>query len=42
MASFHMDGDALVWFQDCDETGMFTTWGGFVDPLLTRFWKLSI
>ena len=20
MASFHMDGDALIWFQDCEET----------------------
>ena len=36
MASFHMDGDALVWFQDSDETGMFATWEGFVDSLLTR------
>ena len=25
MASFHMDGDALVWFQDSDENGVFAT-----------------
>lgn len=37
MASFHMDGDVLVWFQDSDERGMFATWEGFVDSLLTRF-----
>ena len=37
MASFHMDGDALVWFQDNDENGVFATWEGFVDALLTRF-----
>ena len=37
MASFHMDGDALVWFQDSDENGVFATWEGFVDALLTRF-----
>ena len=37
MASFHMDGDALVWFQDSDENGVFATWEGFVEALLTRF-----
>ena len=37
MASFHMDGDALVWFQDSNENGVLATWEGFVDALLTRF-----
>ena len=37
MASFHMDGDALIWFQDCEETGIFNNWEGFVEALLTRF-----
>ena len=37
MASIHMDGDALVWFQDNDETRVFATWEGFVEVLLTRF-----
>ena len=37
MPSFHMDGDALVWFQDSDENGMFATWEGFSEALLTRF-----
>ena len=37
MASFHMDGDALIWFQDWEETGLFSNWEGFVKALLTRF-----
>ena len=37
MASFDMDGDALVWFQDSDENGAFATWEGYVEALLTRF-----
>ena len=37
MASFHMEGDALVWFQDSNENGVLATWEGFVDALLTRF-----
>ena len=37
MASFHMDGDALVWFQDSNENGVLATWEGFVDALLIRF-----
>ena len=37
MASFHMDGGALIWFQDSDEIGVFATWEGFVEALLTRF-----
>ena len=37
MASFHMDGDALVWFQDNDEIGVFATWEGFVEVLLRKF-----
>ena len=37
MAFFHMDGDAQIWFQDSDENGMFATWEGFVEALLTRF-----
>ena len=37
MASFHKEGDALVWFQDSDENGVFATWEGFLEALLTRF-----
>jgi hypothetical protein len=37
MASFHMEGEALVWFQDADELGQFPTWDAFLQALLTRF-----
>ena len=37
MASFHMEGNALVWFQDSDENGVFVAWEGFLEALLTRF-----
>jgi len=37
MASFHMEGEALIWFQDADESGQFSTWDAFVQTLLTRF-----
>jgi len=37
MASFHMEGEALVWFQDADEAGQFPTWDAFLQALLTRF-----
>jgi hypothetical protein len=30
MASFHMEGEALVWFQDADEAGQFPTWDTFL------------
>jgi len=37
MASFHMEGEALIWFQDAEESGQFPTWDAFVHALLTRF-----
>jgi hypothetical protein len=37
MASFHMEGEALVWFQDTDEAGQFPTWEAFTQALLTHF-----
>jgi hypothetical protein len=37
MASFHMEGEALVWFQDADEAGLFPTWDSFLQALLVRF-----
>jgi hypothetical protein len=37
MASFHMEGEALIWFQDADESGQFPTWDAFIQSLLTRF-----
>lgn len=37
MASFHMEGEALIWFQDADEAGHFPTWDVFLQALLVRF-----
>jgi hypothetical protein len=30
MVSFHMEGEALVWFQDADKAGLFPTWEDFL------------
>lgn len=32
-----MEGDALVWFQDSEEAGVFTSWEAFNKALYTRF-----
>jgi hypothetical protein len=32
-----MEGEALVWFQDAEESGQFSTWEAFVQALLIRF-----
>ncbi|KAF5447657.1 hypothetical protein F2P56_033191, partial [Juglans regia] len=37
LASFHMDGQALVWFQDLEESGEIREWEDFTKALLTRF-----
>ncbi|KAG2690918.1 hypothetical protein I3760_09G212500 [Carya illinoinensis] len=37
LTSFHMEGKALVWFQDLDEFGALTSWEVFVKILLLRF-----
>ena len=37
MASFDKDNIALIWFQDCEATGVFMTWENFVKALLLRF-----
>jgi hypothetical protein len=37
MASFHMEGEALIWFQDADDAGQFPTWEAFLPALLTHF-----
>ena len=30
LASFHMDGEALIWFQDSEEVGLFVDWESLV------------
>ena len=37
LASFHMDGEALIWFQDSEETGVFSDWESLVQALHVRF-----
>ena len=37
MASFHMEGEALVWFQEGDEAGVFGNWEALIQAMLTRF-----
>ena len=37
LALFHMDGEALIWFQDNEETGVFSNWESLVQNLHVRF-----
>ncbi|XP_035548740.1 uncharacterized protein LOC118349222 [Juglans regia] len=37
LASFHMEGKAMVWFQEIESTGTFIDWEGFVRVFLARF-----
>ena len=41
MASYHMDGEALIWFQDAEEAGLFTSWEAFVKVLQIRFGNIA-
>ena len=37
MASFHIDGEALVWFQEGEDVGVIWNWEALVQALLIRF-----
>lgn len=37
MASYYMDGEALIWYQDASESSQFNSWETFTRALLTRF-----
>ena len=37
MALYHLDGEALIWFQNVEQAGGFTSWDVFVKALQTRF-----
>ncbi|XP_075656325.1 uncharacterized protein LOC142626382 [Castanea sativa] len=37
MASYHLDGDALIWFQDAKQAGGFVSWEVFVKVVHIRF-----
>ena len=37
LASFHMEGEALIWFQEGEETGVFHVWDSLIQALHVRF-----
>ena len=37
LASFHMEGEALIWFQDSEEAGLFVDWESLIQALHIRF-----
>ena len=37
MASYHLDEEALIWFQDAEQSGGFSSWEVFIKALQTRF-----
>ena len=37
MASYHLDGEALIWFQDAEQAGGFASWEVFIRALQTCF-----
>ena len=41
MAYFYMDGEALVWFEDAEDTGLFVSWGAFVQALQVRLGSIA-
>ena len=41
MASFHMEGEALVWFQEGEEAGVFGNWEALIQAMLIRFGSMT-
>ena len=37
LASFHMKGEALIWFQDSEEAELFVDWESLIQALHIRF-----
>jgi len=37
LASYHMEEEALIWFQDAKDVGQFTSWDAFIRALHIRF-----
>jgi hypothetical protein len=37
IASFHMEGEALIWFQEAEFSGLINTWDTFAKACLVRF-----
>lgn len=40
-ASFHMEGKALIWFQDLEASDSITSWEGFIQALQTQFGPIA-
>ena len=41
MASYHMEREALIWFQDAEKYGLFRDWEAFVKAVHVRFGATS-
>lgn len=41
MASYYMEAEALVWYQDVAENGTFTSWEMFALAMLIRFGPIA-
>ena len=41
MASYHMEDEALVWFQDFKDARQLTSWDAFIKALHIRFGTLA-
>jgi hypothetical protein len=41
IASFHLEGEALIWFQDTEGTGQVNTWDSFYKSCITRFGPIA-
>ena len=41
LASFHMEGKALIWFQDSEEAGFFVDWESQIQALHIRFGAIA-
>ena len=41
MESYHMEGEALIWFQDAENSSLFTDWEVFVKAVHVRFGATS-
>lgn len=37
IASFHMEGESLIWFQDAEYNDLVNSWDSFVKACLVRF-----
>lgn len=38
MASYHMEGQAMVWYQEAMDLGQFTSWGIMILVMLICYW----